>query len=349
VEAFRAPLVDPPLPAGRAPERERPAAASAEVAEEPAEPLAPEAPPPAAAAEPLRPAAAADEESGEPPEGPEPPSLPEPASGTGPEIDPAEIARGLAPAGPLEVETRSLMGIALHTARSPRLAGDAVVGLAFRFLSFLAESPGAQAVTQTTIRGGAGAMVLTPLGPLAGGGPVLAVAVPHRGGLALLEILSLRIAADYRAARAGLGSAVAAGGPGVAAPPPLGEEPVPPRVEALARSITVGGPLRPLCVADSAGRLVLYLLVGPEVDPQWIGRLACDLYRVMGVEDAPGGVGPIQSVVVRLGSQRVVVSAVAENPERSTLLVAAGPADPRPGLGRLQLERLAARLAGASA
>ena len=64
----------------------------------------------------------------------------------------------------------------------------------------------------------------------------------------------------------------------------------------------------------------------------------------MEVEAEPGGIGPVQSVVVRLGSQRVVVQPVAVAGGRSTLLVAA--TDHRPGLTRLQLERVAARLGG---
>lgn len=260
-------------------------------------------------------------------------------------IDGARVKALLAPVGPLEVESQTLMGIALFTACSPRLAKDAVLQAAFRFLSFLAESPGAQPVTQTTIRGGVGALVLTPLGPLATGGPVLAAAIPQRGALALLEILSLRIATEYPATRAALAVTLSESPRPDARPSPLAEAPVPPRVELLARSLTAGGPLRPLCFEGPTGRLLLYLLVGPDVDAKAIGAFALDLYRVMEVDDEPGGVGPFQSVVVRLGSQRVVIRPVAPNPECSTLLVTAGPSDGRPGLARLQLERVAGRLA----
>jgi hypothetical protein len=260
-------------------------------------------------------------------------------------IDEAQVKALLAPVGALAVESQTLMGIELFTACSPRLANDAVVQAAFRFLSFLAESPGAQPVTQTTIRGRAGALVLTPLGPLGGGGPVLAAAIPQRGALALLEILSLRIAAEYRATRAVLAATASEPPRPVATLAPLAETPVPPRVELLARSLTAGGPLRALCFEDPTGPRLLYLLVGPDVDARAIGAFASDLYRVMEVDGQPGGVGPFQSVVVRLGSQRVVVRPVAATAERSTLLVTAGPGDDRPGLARLQLERLAGRLA----
>jgi len=285
----------------------------------------------------------------------EPVSFPEPAvlAPSATPTPPAStewIARALAGVGPLAVDTKPLMGIVVYTACSPRLAEDAVVRAAFRFVSFLAESPGAEAVTQTTVRGAAGALVLTPLGPLGAGDPVLAAAIPQRGSLALLEILSLRVAAEYRASQldAPSGARVFLSQP-TWAPFRLGEAPVPPRVEGLTRLLTACGPLQPLCFKDRAEKLVLYLLVAPTVDARSIGRLAADLYRVMAIDGEPGGVGPYQSVVVRLGDQRVVVRPVAETPGRSTVLVAAGPASERPGLVQLQVERAAARLAGPTA
>lgn len=277
---------------------------------------------------------------------PEPPAPPEPApEPPRPRLGAGDIARVLAPVGGLEVDGQALMGVTLFTACPPRLARDAVVNAAFRFLSFLAESADAHAVSQTTLRGSAGAMVLTPLGPLSAGGPVLAAAIPRRGALALLEILSLRVAAEYRAAQAGLrppgGAPVAPEAP----VPGFREAPAPPRMDALARSLAGAGALRPACLEDPTGRLLLYLLLAPDADPQRLGRFASDLYRVMEIEGEPGGVGPFQSVVVRLGSQRVVVRPVTASAGRSTLLVAATAGDARPGLAQLQLERVAARLA----
>jgi hypothetical protein len=68
----------------------------------------------------------------------------------------------------------------------------------------------------------------------------------------------------------------------------------------------------------------------------------------MEVEGQPGGVGPFQSVVVRLGSQRVVVRPITTSAGRSTLLIAATAGDARSGLAQLQLERVAGRLAAPS-
>jgi hypothetical protein len=256
-----------------------------------------------------------------------------------------QIVRALAGAGSLTADTHAVMGIVVYTACSPRLAEDAVVRATFRFLSVLAESPSAAAVTQTTIRGAAGAMVLTPLGPLGAGGPVLAAAIPQRGQLALLEILSLRVAAEYRAREPGATSLPAGPAPVSASPGGLDEAPVPPRVERLARSLAACGPLRPLGFMDPTGQLLLYVLTGPGAEARGIGRFAADLYRVLEIDGDPGGVGPFQSVVVRLGDHRVVVRPVAEAPGHSTVLVAACPASDRPGLVQLQIERAAARLA----
>jgi predicted regulator of Ras-like GTPase activity (Roadblock/LC7/MglB family) len=263
-----------------------------------------------------------------------------------PTVEPAQIARILAPVGPLEIEHQVLMGIGLYTACGPHLARAVVTNAAFRALAFLVEAPTAEPVTQTTLRGAAGALVVTPLGPRPGVGPVLAVAIPQRGALALLEILALRVAAASRATHA------AEPAPPATSAAPAGvfrEAPVPARVGALARSLVAGGTLRPLCLEDATGDLTLHLLLEPGADAERLGRLATSLYRIMEMEAEPGGIGPVHSVVVRLGRQRVVVQPVAPADGRATLLVAATAADHRPGLTRLQLERVAARLGGAPA
>jgi predicted regulator of Ras-like GTPase activity (Roadblock/LC7/MglB family) len=256
-----------------------------------------------------------------------------------PALEPAEIARTLAPAGVLHIEYRTLMGIGVYTACGSRLNESVVTSMAFRALAFLTEAPTAQSMTQVTLRGAAGALVVTPLGRLPGAGPVLAVALPQRGALALIEILALRVAGEYRAAHA-----TGAAPPPATAGAPAGafrEAPVPARVGALVRSLASGESLRP--VSLESGSLTLHLLLEPGADAERFGRLASDLYRLVELEAEPGGIGPVQSVVVRLGSQRVVVQPVAPGGGRSTLLVAATAAD-RPGLTRLQLERVAARL-----
>jgi hypothetical protein len=167
------------------------------------------------------------------------------------------------------------------------------------------------------------------------------VALPQRGALALLEILAERVAAEYRAAHAP-GSP-----PPVPAPPPAGTlrpAPVPARVGALVRSLASGSSLQPVSLQDATGGLTLHLQLEPGADPERLARLASSLYRIMEMDAEPGGIGSVQSVVVRLGSQRVVVQPVMATGGAPTLLVAT--TDHRPGLTRLQLERVAARLGG---
>lgn len=292
------------------------------------------------------------------------PPTPAPAASTPPTLAPApeagpveavprpdhaaetrRIAARLRPVGRLPVTTHALMGVTLFTACSPRLAHEVVVRSAFRFLAALMQTPGPHPVTQATLRGAAGAMVLTPLGPLRGGGPVLVAAVPTRGSLALLEVLSRRIAAEQPAAGGASASPdVAAHGP--AAATELRPAPVPPRVDTLARAVDACGDVAPIALQDPTGQVLLYLLVKPGVDGRALGRFARDVYQVMEVDDDPGGVGPVHSIVLRLGDERVVIRPVTEVPGRSTLLVAGGGED-RPGLAQLQLDRVAARLPGA--
>ena len=70
-----------------------------------------------------------------------------------PALDPAEIAGTLAPAGALDIEHETLMGIDLYTACGPRLARAVVSNAAFRALTFLVEAPAAEPVTQATLPG----------------------------------------------------------------------------------------------------------------------------------------------------------------------------------------------------
>lgn len=256
-----------------------------------------------------------------------------------------KIAAVLGRYGSLKVEAQVVMGLTLFTAASPRLAKDAVLGAAFRFLPLLAESPGPEPVSQATLRGAGGAVVLTPLGPVEAGGPVLVVAVSQRGALALLELLSLRIAGEYR----GTHPELTAGG-GLSdvprpARPRLGDTPVPREVGALAASLDAFGPVAPSALSDAGGQARLYLFLAPGVDTARVGHVAWALSRATELDGEAGGITPLSSIVLRLGRQRVVVRPVAAAPGRTTLLVAAGGDLGRPGRAYRQIEQAAAQLA----
>jgi predicted regulator of Ras-like GTPase activity (Roadblock/LC7/MglB family) len=299
------------------------------VREAPVEP----APPPAAPPRPPEPVRVTPPPPVRIVETPSPPPLPK--------LVPAEIARTLAPVGALEVVEQTLMGMAFYTACGSRLASAVVAHAAFRTLTFLAETPAAGPVTQTTLRGAAGALVVTPLGPRPGTGPALAVALPQRGALALLEILALRVAAEYRAAHSLETPPPASAGAAAGA---LQSAPVPARVGALVRSLASGTSLQPVCLRDATGGLTVHLLLEPGANAERLARLAGSLYRIVEAGAEPGGIGPVQSIAVRLGSQRILVQPVTAAGGAAALLVAA--TDHRPGLTRLQLERVAARLGG---
>jgi hypothetical protein len=260
-------------------------------------------------------------------------------------VEAQRIAAILRPVGRLGASVETLMGITLLTACSPRLARDAVVATAFPVLSFLADSP--QPVTQATLRGAAGAIVLTPLGPLAGGGPVIVAATPARGSLALLELLARRAAATHPGVR-DTAPAAAARTDAASASGNLRDAPVPIRLLQLARSVGAWGSLAPRAFQDRDGELLLYLLLAPGAEAHEVGRFARQLWQVMDVDEANGGIGPVQSLDLRLGDQRVVVRLVAGAPGHSTVLAAAGTGADRPGLAHREVERVAGRLVASS-
>jgi hypothetical protein len=256
-----------------------------------------------------------------------------------------QIAALLRPLGPLRASARALMGVTLFTAIAPRIAEEPVVRSAFRFLSRLAESP--ERVEQLTLRGAGGIVVLTLLGPLAASGPVLVAALPSRGGLGLLEVLSRRAATAYRAAH----SRATGDTPPLAPATSSGDlvpAAVPARVVALARGLPGLGPVSPFVLEDAPAETRLLLLLGPGVDAHAVGRLARDLYQVAGITDDLGGVGPVQSIVLRLGARRLHIRALQGATTGCTLLVASGSGEERPGLTRREVERVAARLGSAS-
>jgi hypothetical protein len=244
--------------------------------------------------------------------------------------------------GALELDVRALMGITLLTAYPGRLGREAVVRDAFRVLSRLGDSPAVRAVDQVTLRGPGGALVLTPLTRLGDAGPALAVAVTQKGALAMLEILARRLAAEYQAAHPEESRPAVTRASREAAPE-LAEIDVPAGLAPLARGGAAGA-VPPRALRDPASRLSLYLFLDAGADARAAGRMGCELRPLMELPGEPGGIGSIDSVVLRVGERRVVLRS-APVPDRPTVLVSAGPEDGRFGLLRLELDRAVERLA----
>ncbi len=280
------------------------------------------------------------------------PAPPEPRPITG-EVTPAaallpehtaeaeRVCAGLARVGGLRIDAQVLMGMTLYTVSSRRLATDGVARGAFRALSRLTESAARASLTQATLRGAGGGMVLTPLAPLGTRAPVLVAAVAQRGSLALLEVLSRRAAAGYGGTPAAPPSVPGSGEP----PAALVSAPAPRRLAPLSPSFGGGGPVAPLAFRDPSGRLLLYLLLAQGTDGERIGRIACDLHELLESDGEPGSLGPIQSIALRLGRERVIIRRARPGPDCSTLVVSAGDDLGRPGLAHRDLERAATRLA----
>lgn len=258
-------------------------------------------------------------------------------------VEAQRISDLLAPFGSPKVDVQVVDGVTLFAVSSPRLAKEALVAAATRLVPLLAGGRGLPPVDQATLRGSGGAMVLTSLALVGAGGPTLVAGVRQRGSLALIEVLSRRVAAEYRANHPNLTAASGALASQERADPEFEDVLVPSQVGRLAGYLRAFGPVIPSALRDATDGTLLYLFLAPETTAQPLGRFACDLYRAMRVNGESGGLAPFQSVVLRIGRQRVVVRLVAEA-GRASILVTAGSGMGQPGLAHLQVERAAARL-----
>src|SRR4030095_12162010 len=104
-------------------------------------------------------------------------------------------AAGLPPIlNDLDAVVSSVDGIKILASLSSSLGVGAAVAATKLLLPVLGAARGAWTMNQMTLRGRDGALILTPLGSLAGAGSVLVSAVPIGGSLALAEIVALRAA-----------------------------------------------------------------------------------------------------------------------------------------------------------
>jgi hypothetical protein len=249
------------------------------------------------------------------------------------------LAAHLAPPGPVEVDARILDGVELFSVTAAGLGEDVASTAARLVLPLLADGRAPWPIDQVTLRGPRAALVLTPLGPLARGGPVLAAAVPAGRVLALLEIRCREAAAGY-AARPPAAPAGAAASEERDEPDLLDVEPST-RIREVASSLGALGPVTASALRDAEADRALYLFLPPGSDVRMVGALANDLARALREAAATG---PVWSVaVLRSGARRMVVRLPAAASGRSDTIVAAGETA-RPGLAYRQVEHAAAAL-----
>jgi hypothetical protein len=226
-------------------------------------------------------------------------------------------------------------GTPLVTVVPPTLSPDAVVATAVRVVSLLADGRLSEPVSQATLTAPEATIVLTPFESL-DGGALLVTAVASRASLAWLERLA-------RSAAGKPGGTVPNGARSLEGPRQADElraTVVPPSVRELASSLTAFGPVTPTVLRDPVGLFRVCLFLPGSIDAQPLAQLARDLYGALeGAE-----VGRVASVILRLGTYRLVMHAVAATSGQTTILIGGGPIA-RPGLARIELDRAATRLA----
>ena len=237
----------------------------------------------------------------------------------------------------LEIGQRDGAGTTVVTVIAPTLSEDSVVRTAMRIVPFLSDARLPEPVTQATLTAAGTTIVLTPFGSADTGRALLVTAVASRASLAWLERLS-RTAARQAQIEAGTGKHT---GPenDAGAGPELRAAIVPPGVRELADSLTAFGTVAPTLLRDRAGTLSACLFLPTSLDAVPLARFARDLHAALeGTE-----IGRIASVILKLGSHRVVLRAMDGVSGTVTMLVGGGRID-RPGLARIELDRAATRL-----
>jgi hypothetical protein len=217
----------------------------------------------------------------------------------------------------------TLTGADVLPEQAARLAAD---------LAALLDDPRLPApASQLTVRGPGATLILTPMDALSAGGPLLVATAEPGAALAQLERAALRMAR------------VPADGPRRALPPEppggLAEAPVPATLREAAQRMRAFGALTATVLHDGSG-LTLYLLLAPGAAPRPVAGWARDL------QGAVRGslVGSLESAMIRLGEDRLLIREVAAGRGAATLLIVGAAPLSRPGLARLELERAVAQL-----
>jgi hypothetical protein len=115
-------------------------------------------------------------------------------------------------------------------------------------------------------------------------------------------------------------------------------------VVTAAKDLTVFGPLAARSYREAASGAVVHCLVSPGVAAAELARFAWELGQAMAQSAPAEAFGAFHSAVVRSGKHRVEIRRL---PSRAglSLVLAVGSGDTvRPGLARLQVERIVTRL-----
>jgi hypothetical protein len=293
-------------------------------------PFQPHVPPPSEEREPdpvePAPVVLGDQESV--PAAPEPPAADAVVQAEAPE--PAELSGALSLAGARQLRVHPLGRWRIITLTGPDIAPEQVARQAADLADLLDDPRLPALASQLTVRSPRGTLVVTPIDAPSAGGPILAATAEPATALAQLERAALRMSRVGPLERRP---------PAPDMPADLLESPVSPAVREAAGRLRAFGPLTPAVLHDGGG-LTLYLFLAPGTPARPIAGWARDLRAAVG----GGWLGSLESAVVRLGEDRLLVREVEAGRGAAALLVVGGAPVSRPGLARLEMERAVARL-----
>ncbi len=268
---------------------------------------------------------------------PEPPRVSAPFIERRRRAEPSRVAALLKPIlSALEVQEQRVGRLTVLSVASPELAADAVVESAAMLAPLLDDRRLPAPASQATVRGAQGAIVLTPLGVLAESAPLLAVAVAPGAPLAYLERVALR-AVEAGALNGRRSSSMNGYGDGG---DDLRDTTVPSHVRTLGESFRAFGKVVPTVLQDRSSSLICYMFLAPGLAARPLAHYARALREAM----RGSALGPLESFILRMGEDRLVVREVDAGRGAAALLVAGGGPVDRLGLARLELERAVTRL-----
>ena len=268
---------------------------------------------------------------------PEPPRVSAPFIERRRRAEPSRVAALLKPIlSALEVQEQRVGRLTVLSVASPELAADAVVESAAMLAPLLDDRRLPAPASQATVRGAQGAIVLSPLGVLAESAPLLAVAVAPGAPLAYLERVALR-AVEAGALNGRRSSSMNGYGDGG---DDLRDTTVPSHVRTLGESFRAFGKVVPTVLQDRSSSLICYMFLAPGLAARPLAQYARALREAM----RGSALGPLESFILRMGEDRLVVREVDAGRGAAALLVAGGGPVDRLGLARLELERAVTRL-----